>query len=147
MTLILQTRLGEDLKSCFVVSGDGFQDAKDSQWGQDSRLEPVDLNKLNARSFIVYKFGCFVSELVATHCQHAPVTILLADKIPPNRNLGRNPYRNSFYYDANNHILYIRTARLDSVGEFVVVLVHTLAHIKSGKPYFKYLFILESKRS
>ena len=119
---------------CFT--GDGFQDVKDSQWGQDSKLEPVDLNKLNARSFIVYKFGCFVSELVAAHCQHNHVTILLADKIPRNEQLGRNPYRNSFSYDATNHILYVRTARLDSVGEFVVVLVHTLAHIKSGKNFF-----------
>ena len=81
----------------------------------------------------MYKFGCFVSELVAAHCQHVPITILLADKITPNTNLGRNPFRNSFYYDANNHILYIRTARLESVGEFIVVLVHTLAHIKSGE--------------
>lgn len=113
--------------------GDGFQDAKDSEWTNDSKLEPVDLNKLDARKFIVYKFGCFVSELVSAHCQHAPVTLLLADKIPPNERLRNNPYRNSFFFDANNSILYIRTARLDTVGEFTVVLVHTLAHIKAGE--------------
>ncbi|KAH3741464.1 hypothetical protein DPMN_048189, partial [Dreissena polymorpha] len=111
--------------------GQVFQDSKDIEWTSDSKLEPVDLNKLDARKFIVYKFGVFVTELVATHCQHAPVTLLLADKIPPNERLRNNAYRNSFYFDANNSILYLRSARLDTVGEFVVVLVHTLAHIKS----------------
>ena len=117
----------------FFCTGEVFQDAKDSEWTSDSKLEPVDLNKLDARKFIVYKFGCFVADLVSAHCQHAPVTLLLADKIPPNERLRNNAYRNSFSFDANNSILYVRTARLDTVGEFVVVLVHTLAHIKAGK--------------
>jgi len=115
-----------------VFSGSAFQDTKDQEWTSDSKLEPMDLNKLDARKFIVYKFGCFVTELVASHCQHAPVTLLLAEKIPPNDRLRNNAYRNSFYFDANNSILYLRAARLETVGEFVVVLVHTLAHIKSG---------------
>ena len=116
--------------------GDGYTDSKDLQWSNDSKLEAVDLNKLDARRFVVYKFGCFVTELVAAHCQHAPVIVLLANKIPPNERLRRNPYRNSFYFDGNNKILYIRAARLECVGEFVVVLVHTLAHIKSGQTFY-----------
>lgn len=119
-----------------------FQDAKDLEWTSDSKLEPVDLNKLDARKFIVYKFGCFVTDLVAGHCQHAPITLLLADKIPPNERLRNNAYRNSFFFDANNRILYVRTARLDTVGEFVVVLVHTLAHIKAGE-YLKMCLSLD----
>lgn len=122
-----------------------FQDAKDSEWTSDSKLEPVDLNKLDARKFIVYKFGCFVTDLVAGHCQHAPITLLLADKIPPNERLRNNAYRNSFFFDANNRILYVRTARLDTVGEFVVVLVHTLAHIKAGE-YLKLCLSLYSQQ-
>ncbi|WAR00886.1 hypothetical protein MAR_025258, partial [Mya arenaria] len=114
------------------TEGEVFQDTKDQEWTSDSKLEPVDLNRLDSRKFIVYKFGCFVTELVAAHCQHAPVTLLLADKIPPNERLRNNAYRNSFYFDANNSILYLRTARLETVGEFVVVLMHTLAHIKAG---------------
>jgi hypothetical protein len=116
-----------------MVPGQGYLDARDADWTNDTELCPVDLNKLNPRSFIVYKFGSFITDLVTGHCQHMPVTLLLADKIPPNTELAHNAYRNSFQYDANNHILYMRTARLDSVGEFVLVLVHTLAHIKSGK--------------
>lgn len=94
---------------------------------------PVDIGALNARSFIVYKFGCFVTDLISTRCRHSPVTILLADKIPSNKKLARNAFRNSFHYDANNRILYIRAARLETVGDFIVVLIHSLAHIKAGQ--------------
>ena len=81
----------------------------------------------------MYKFGSFVVDMLVAHCQHHPVTLLLADEIPPNAELSHNAYRNSFHYDANNRILYMRTARLESVGQFVLVLVHTLAHIHAGE--------------
>ena len=117
----------------FLLLGEGYIDARDVEWSGDGDLVPVDLNKVNSRVFVVYKFGCFVLDLLVAHCQHPPITLLLAEKIPPNRNLTHNAYRNSFHYDANNRILYMRTARLDSVGEFVTVLVHVLSHVKSGQ--------------
>ena len=115
------------------MTGEGYIDPRDAEWTKDQNLEPVDLNKVSSRVFVVYKFGCFVTDLVSAHCQHQPITLLLAEKIPPNKHLSHNAYRNSFYYDANNRILYMREARLDSVGQFVTVLVHTLAHIKAGQ--------------
>lgn len=116
---------------CF--SGESYIDIKDDTlFGGDDELVPVDLNTLPGRSFVVYKFGCFVADLLAVHCHHIPVTLLLATKLPPNTYLERNAYRNSFFYDANNRILYIRNERMDNVGEFVVVIVHCLAHIAAG---------------
>ena len=115
-----------------LFTGKGFQEEKDTEWSNDDILQPVDINQLNSRTFVVYKFGSFVADLVASRCRHSPVTILLANKIPPNPELTRNQYRNSFHFDANNRILYIRSARLDTVGDFIVVLVHTMAHIKAG---------------
>ena len=91
---------------------------------------PVDLDVISAREFIVYKFACFISDLLVVQCYHKPINILLADKLPPNVQLTRNAYRNSFFFDANNQILYLRRDRLESVGEFVLVLVHALSHIK-----------------
>ena len=35
-------------------------------------------------------------------------------------------------YDPNNRILYLRRDRLENVGEFILVLVHTLAHVHVG---------------
>jgi hypothetical protein len=93
----------------------------------------LDVSALDARSFVIYKFGCYIAGLVATRCRHSPVTVLLADRLPPNPQLTKNLYRNSFHFDASNRIVYIRAARLDTVGEFVLVLVHCLAHIHSGQ--------------
>ncbi|XP_070551432.1 trichohyalin-like [Ptychodera flava] len=68
-----------------VGQGEYFMDDLDSKWSSDDKLVPIDLNKLSARNLVVYKFGCFVVELIATHCHHLPVTLLLADKIKPKR--------------------------------------------------------------
>ena len=119
--------------TCFSAPGEGYIDIKDDTlWTGDDELVPVDLNTLPARAFVTYKFGSFIVDLLAVHCHHLPVTLLLADKLPPNSHLQRNAYRNSFFYDANNRILYVRTERMDNVGEFILVLVHCLAHIACG---------------
>lgn len=107
-------------------------DSKDKQWTTDSELVPVDLNKLSARNFVTYKFGCFVTKLISSQCDHKPITLLLAEKIPTNVKLERNGYRNSYHYDDENRILYIRQARLETIGEFMLVLIHALAHVKVG---------------
>nr|XP_054760150.1 uncharacterized protein LOC129266333 [Lytechinus pictus] len=109
-----------------------FTDKNDSEWTNDQELVPIDLNKLSPRSFVAYRFGCFVVRLVAVHCGHKPVALLIAEKIPVNEKLVRNAYRNSFHYDDLNHILYVRKERLGSVGEFMLVIIHALAHIKAG---------------
>jgi hypothetical protein len=117
---------------CFYFADGGYTDIKDDTlWSSDETLVPVDLNKIPARTFVVYKFGCFIVDLLTVHCQHVPVTLLLADKLPPNPQLARNAYRNSFYFDSNNKILYMRKERLENVGEFVLVLIHCLAHLKA----------------
>lgn len=116
-----------------TAPGEGYIDIKDDTlWSGDEELVPIDLSNTTARTFVVYKFGCFITDLLTIHCHHLPVTLLLAEKLPSNSELERNAYRNSFYYDANNRILYLRGERLDNVGEFVLVLVHCLSHIAAG---------------
>ncbi|EDV25654.1 uncharacterized protein TRIADDRAFT_55968 [Trichoplax adhaerens] len=110
----------------------GYIDPKDATWINDTALIPLDIQKLNSRLFIVYKFGQFISDLLSIECQHPTVTLLIAEKIPPNNHLHHNAYRNSFYYDSHNRFLYIRVERLENVGEFVLVLTHILSHIKCG---------------
>ena len=111
--------------------GFAYIDNQDAGWLYDTEFHPVDINSIPVRAFVVYKFGAFIINLLCQNRRHPPVHLLLADKIPPNKNLVRNAYRNSFKFDSHNQILYIRLCRLDNVGEFVVVLVHTLAHIKT----------------
>ena len=111
--------------------GFAYIDSQDASWLYDTEFHPVDLNSIPVRTFVVYKFGVFIIDLLCRNRKYPSVHLLLADKIPPNKNLVRNAYRNSFRFESHNRILYIRLCRLDNVGEFVVVLVHTLAHIKT----------------
>lgn len=111
---------------------EAYIDSKDAMWVHDTLLRPVDIAAIPVRAFVVYKFGCCVIESLIAHCNHQPVSLLLADRIPPNGHHSRNAFRNSFAYDAHNKILYMRLERLDNVGEFILVLVHTLSHIKIG---------------
>ena len=113
-----------------VAPGEGYLDEKDKEWKDDKELIPLRVDNLDSRAFVVYKFGQFVCDMLAVHCRHKPVTLLLAERVPANAHFPRNAYRNSFAYDKTSGILYVRRQRLDSVGEFVLVLVHTLAHMK-----------------
>ena len=115
----------------FLSFIESYIDIKDDTlFSSDDELIPVDLDVISAREFIVYKFACFIADLLVVQCYHKPINILLADKLPPNTQMKKNAYRNSFFYDANNKLLYLRRDRLESVGEFVLVLVHTLSHVK-----------------
>ncbi|XP_078387859.1 uncharacterized protein LOC144669358 [Cetorhinus maximus] len=100
----------------------------------DRSLIPADLGNLSPHHFVVYRFGCYITRLLCNSCGHSPLTLLLADSIPTEvRNRCQNSsYRNSFYYDANNRILYIRSTWLDNAGGFIVSILHTMAHIKTG---------------
>ncbi len=111
---------------------DGYIDPLDAQWTGDTTLHTLALTALSPRHFVVYKFGCCVMKSLETVCGYEPATLLLADKIPPNKSFHNNSFRNSFAFDARNKIIYIRLERLENVGEFLLVLVHTLAHIKAG---------------
>lgn len=70
------------------------------------------------------------------------VTLLLAAKLPVN-NYNRNAFRRSvFLQRAPKPVLYVRRERLQSVGDFMMVIVHSMAHVAVGQmeddsdPYF-----------
>ena len=113
-----------------ITSEPGFAyiDNQDANWLYDTEFE---LNSIPVHAFVVYKFGLFIIDFLCRNRKYHLVHLLLADKIPPNKSLVHNAYENSFKFESHNRILYIRLCRLDNVGEFVVVLVHTLAHIKT----------------
>ena len=109
-----------------------YIDSKDALWVNDTEFHTVSTSSISPKAFVVYKFGCCIIKSLSTHCSHDPVFLLIADKIPPNRHIQQNAFCNSFMFDTKNRILYVRLERLENVGEFVLVLVHTLAHIQVG---------------
>lgn len=59
------------------------------------------------------------------------VSLLLASNLPPN-NYNNNAFRNSIFYQHARKVLFVRKERMDSIGEFAMVILHSLAHIKVG---------------
>ena len=60
------------------------------------------------------------------------MTLLLASNLPPN-NYERNCFRNSVFYEHARKILFVRKERMESIGDFVLVILHSMAHIKTGQ--------------
>ncbi|CAH1270801.1 Hypp4442 [Branchiostoma lanceolatum] len=118
-----------------------YLDIKDAQWLCSGDLMAVDINDLTPSHFVVYRFGVFITQLLSRHLGSPEVTLLLASNLPPN-DYERNAFRHSFLFQHAKKILFIRKERMESVGEFVVVLLHCLAHIKvndladDNNPYF-----------
>ena len=102
---------------------------KDAQWTCQDELIPVDINELNPMQFVVYRFGVFIIQLLQDVMEVPEVTLLIASSLPPN-NYSKNAFRNSFFYERSRKILFVRQERMDSVGDFVVLMMHCLAHIK-----------------
>jgi len=69
------------------------------------------------------------------------VTLLLASNLPAN-NYDRNAFRNSFFYQRSRRLLFVRSDRLTSVGDFAMVVIHCMAHVAVDQleddtdPYF-----------
>ena len=108
-----------------------YVDLKDAQWECKGELLPVKAQDLKPSDFVVYRFGMFVAKLICKQSQLPGVSMLIASNLPPN-NYTHNCFRNSFFYEHSKKALYIRKERLESVGEFIVVIMHCLSHIRVG---------------
>ena len=130
---LLQSQVGQGGTSptSFQHSSQPYIDLKDAQWECKGDLVPVDIQSLRPSDFVVYRFGVFISHLLRSQTQFPEVTILLASNLPPN-NYSKNCFRNSFFYEHLRKILFVRRERMESVGEFILVVMHCLAHIKAG---------------
>ncbi|XP_069038919.1 neurogenic locus notch homolog protein 3 isoform X1 [Lepisosteus oculatus] len=98
-------------------------------------LVPADVSELPPRHFAVFLFGCHALRLLTSTCGFPPVTLLLAQAVPSRTRERPGPESyccGDFYYDRTNQILYLRKAKLDSAGEFIAILLHSMAFIASG---------------
>eukprot|EP00002_Diphylleia_rotans_P020764 TRINITY_DN4033_c0_g1_i1.p1 TRINITY_DN4033_c0_g1~~TRINITY_DN4033_c0_g1_i1.p1 ORF type:complete len:1119 (-),score=321.19 TRINITY_DN4033_c0_g1_i1:170-3526(-) len=106
-----------------------FQEELDKALQSTGGLAPLDPTHLRPAHFVAYKYGLYLVELFVTRLQHEPLTLLVAKSLPGNV-YHRNAFRNSYYYSAPEHTLFIRQHRFDSVGSLALVLSHAMAHIK-----------------
>ncbi len=107
-----------------------YIDVKDAQWVCRGELKPVDINSITPSQFVTYRFGVFITRYLAQTIRTPDVTLLLASNLPPN-NYDRNCFRNSFFYEHKRKVLFVRHERIDSIGDFILLVVHCLAHIST----------------
>ncbi|KAL7831753.1 hypothetical protein AOLI_G00293010 [Acnodon oligacanthus] len=105
----------------------------DTAEGQPAHLIPVALDNLSPRSFAVFLFGCHVVRLLNRAGSFPAVMLLLAKALPVTCTDSLLAYCNKeFYYDASNQILYILESKLQNAGEFVSIVLHSMAYISSA---------------
>lgn len=109
------------------------------------KLEPVFLDELSPQEKVVYNFCQFILGLITAKCDLRPVTLLVANAIPPMPDNAKNAFHGLFSYDATNRFLYILRPKLaeKNPGNLYVMIAHCAAHIKIGdlsndyNPYFR----------
>ena len=83
------------LEYFYQIGGDysrAYMDVKDAQWLCAGNLIPADINQLNAREFVIYRYGVFIIKLLNQTISTPEVTLLLATNLPQN-NYEKNAFR------------------------------------------------------
>lgn len=110
-----------------------FVDAEDRRWDSSkaTAVDPADIASLAPVQFALYRFGVFVTRMLSVRCGCPKVLLLLAHDLPAEPT-SINAFRNSYRYEAQTRVLFVRAARLQHVGDLTLVLAHALAHVKCG---------------
>ncbi|KAM3615726.1 uncharacterized protein V6R79_006907 [Siganus canaliculatus] len=125
--------------------GNTFMDVLDAQWECEGELIPLDPSVLSPREFLVYQHGLFLIHTMNTLKLAPGISLQIAASLPHN-NYFHNAFRNSFFYQEAEETLFVRRQRLQSVGGFSLLLIHSLSHIKikhmdsDSGPAFQRLF-------
>jgi len=116
---------------------------RDAEWRlEGTRALEVAVDQLTMRQFVVYQFGVYIIDMLVG-LGYAHVTLALATRLPaPSAALANdydnNSFRRSFLYrppakDGGSGRLVVRLERLQDAGEFLILLVHCMAHISVGE--------------
>nr|XP_048273263.1 uncharacterized protein LOC125388932 isoform X3 [Myodes glareolus] len=91
----------------------------------------VQVMHLSAWEFVVYQYGLSILHLLIPQMQ-APVTTLQIASHLPAVEVSGNAFKGSFFYQSTEKTLFVRRECLASVGSFILLLIHCLAHITTG---------------
>ncbi|XP_052433047.1 uncharacterized protein LOC127973053 [Carassius gibelio] len=108
--------------------------------GEPSHLIPVALDSLSPKHFAVFLFGCHVVRLLSRACSFPSVGLLLARTVPVSHCDNLLAYcHKDFYYDTANQILYILEKKLQNAGQFISIILHSMAFITSGSKSLEFI--------
>ncbi|XP_026534410.1 uncharacterized protein LOC113419321 [Notechis scutatus] len=120
---------------CKDEGANGEDDNHLSLGTSKNTLVATNIASLSPQRFVVYRFGCTVAHLMRRIFYLPALVLLLAEAIPQQNSKADQEVTwltKDWYYDANNHFLYILSTHLENAGEFVAVLLNAMAHIKAG---------------
>jgi hypothetical protein len=112
-----------------------YIDEKDAQWQNSSQnvhesvLDPK--SQLSSKECVALDFGARQARLLSTHWNLPVVTVLPVNDLPAEVDWG-NAFRRSYRYNQTTHELYVRRARLEEPGAFLMMMLHAMAHVKVG---------------
>jgi hypothetical protein len=123
---IAQEEAKEAEKSALSLPQGVYVDSSNPPQGQE--LIICDEKKLSVQEAARLEFGRQLTSLVGVS---EAIQLRAAKSLPPTSNgYENNAFRNSYFYDDRAQVLYIHTNRLSSSGDFGLVAIHALSHIK-----------------
>ncbi|XP_047609420.1 uncharacterized protein LOC125111508 isoform X2 [Phacochoerus africanus] len=105
-----------------------WQDLPKPEIMQREELITVQPTDLSAREFVVYQYGLSILHLLAPQLHAPEITLQIASHLPAVE-ASDNPFQGSFFYQRAENTLFVARECLASVGSFVLLLIHCLAHI------------------
>lgn len=100
-----------------------YQDRDEPAAGESLELIPDGDVTIQDRARI--EFGKKIAAMIGVK----NLTIKPAASLPPSA-LTDNAFSNSYRFSARDNTLLVHTNRLQSVGDFALILIHALSHIK-----------------
>lgn len=107
------------------------QDEKEKAWNECTKFHVCKGRDLLPRHKVGLRLGQEVLDAVCDRLRLKKLRLKLARSIPANREWKGNAYRNSVHLSRDRSKVYVRRERLDSIGEFLVILAHFAAHLKA----------------
>ncbi|XP_032974847.1 uncharacterized protein LOC117029780 [Rhinolophus ferrumequinum] len=105
-----------------------LQDVPKPQITQKEELITVQSTELSAREFVVYQYGLSILHLLIPQLHAPEITLQIASHLPA-MEAPDNAFQGCFFYQRAENTLFIERECLASVGSFVLLLIHCLAHI------------------
>ncbi|XP_047679325.1 uncharacterized protein LOC125146655 isoform X3 [Prionailurus viverrinus] len=105
-----------------------LQDVPKPQTMLKEELIAVQATDLSAREFVVYQYGLSILDLLTPQLQAPEITLQIASHLPA-MEASDNAFEGSFLFQSAENILFVGRESLASVGSFILLLIHCLAHI------------------
>eukprot|EP01012_Entosiphon_sulcatum_P015939 TRINITY_DN2090_c0_g1_i3.p1 TRINITY_DN2090_c0_g1~~TRINITY_DN2090_c0_g1_i3.p1 ORF type:complete len:4887 (-),score=935.84 TRINITY_DN2090_c0_g1_i3:7-14667(-) len=108
-----------------------FSDTKENEIQPGAKVVDYEAGELRPDQEVAIEFGGFIVNILRREFPTLPPVHLKLSKALPRTTLN-SPFAKSFFFDPTNHVLHIHDSRLGNVGEFTMVLLHSLAHVAAN---------------